>query len=198
MASSLKSQPKSSSNNSLASLHTISQSFQHIYTSALYVQLQWPRISYWYSHNSQQCPTKVFTAQLQTYIQLSVFSVLLTFSIFQESSWPNFQRACYLLNKLVFNRLNSVNLFFAYWWRFQDILWDMSGWLTKLECLVFYFFKIFKSLAFDSLGELFSSSLATEKPSFWQLTIWTQDCVNHWKLVDFVFNEILEREILVA
>ena len=60
------------------------------------------------------------------------------------------------------------------------------------------FFKKFESLAFSGLGKLFNGSLATEKPSFQQLTIWTQDCVNHRDPVDVIFNKILEREILVA
>ena len=49
------------------------------------------------------------------------------------------------------------------------------------------FFKKFETLAFDGLGELFNSSLATEKPSFRQLTICTQDYVNHRKPVDSIF-----------
>jgi len=74
----------------------------------------------------------------------------------------------------------------------------MFGRLTKLESLVFCCFKIFKSLAFGGLGELFNSSLATENPSFRQLTIWTQDYVNHKNLVDSVFNKILKMDLSVA
>ena len=55
---------------------------------------------------------------------------------------------------------------------------------------MFYFFKKFESLAFGGLGELFKSSLATKNPIFQQLTIWTQDYVNHRNPVDVVFNKI--------
>ena len=74
----------------------------------------------------------------------------------------------------------------------------MFGRLTKLESLVFCFFKNFKSLAFGGLGELFNSSLAIENPSFRRLTIWTQDYVNHKNLVDYVFNKILKMDLSVA
>ena len=70
--------------------------------------------------------------------------------------------------------------------------------INKIGMPDVFFFKKFESLAFDGLGELFNSSLATEKPSFRQLTIWTQDYVNHRKPVDVVFNKILEKELSVA
>ena len=53
------------------------------------------------------------------------------------------------------------------------------------------FLRNLKVLAFGGLGKLFNSSLATEKPNFWQLTILTQDHVNHRKPVDHVFYKIL-------
>ena len=60
------------------------------------------------------------------------------------------------------------------------------------------FFKKFESLAFGGLGELFNSSLAIENPSFRQLTIWTQEDINHRNPVDSVFNKILEKELSMA
>ena len=72
----------------------------------------------------------------------------------------------------------------------------MSGLVTKyvwvinkigMPCMLIFSQKI-KILAFSSLGELFNSSLATEKPRFWQLTIWTQDYINHRKLINYVFG----------
>ena len=59
-------------------------------------------------------------------------------------------------------------------------------------------FKKFESLAFGGLGEIFNSSLATKKPSFRQLTIRTQDYINHRKPMDFIFNKILEMGLSVA
>ena len=54
------------------------------------------------------------------------------------------------------------------------------------------FSQIIKSLAFSGLGKLFNNSLATEKPSFRQLTSWTQDRINHRN------PKILEKELSVA
>ena len=53
-------------------------------------------------------------------------------------------------------------------------------------------------LAFSGLGELSNSSLATENPSFRQLTVLIQDHVNHRNPVDHIFYKILERELSVA
>ena len=44
---------------------------------------------------------------------------------------------------------------------------------------VLFFKKKMKFLAFDGLGEFFNNSLATEKLTFRQLTVLTQDHVNH-------------------
>ena len=48
------------------------------------------------------------------------------------------------------------------------------------------FFHKNQSLAFGGLGEHLNCSLATEKPSFWQLKNRIQEYLNHRKLVDSV------------
>ena len=63
---------------------------------------------------------------------------------------------------------------------------------------MFCFSRNLKVLAFDGLGELSNSSLATKKPSFQQLTVSTQDHINHRNPVDHVFYKILERELSMA
>ena len=45
-----------------------------------------------------------------------------------------------------------------------------------------------QSLAFGGLGELFNSSLATEKPNFQQLNNLVQEDINHRKLINYVFG----------
>ena len=59
------------------------------------------------------------------------------------------------------------------------------------------FFHKIQSLAFSGLGEHLNGSLATEKPNFRHLENWTQDYINHRKLIDSVFNEIFEEQLTV-
>ena len=61
-------------------------------------------------------------------------------------------------------------------------------WVTnKIGIYGVMFFKKFENLAFGGLGELSNSSLATEKPDFQKLTVFTRDHVNHWKPIDHIF-----------
>ena len=53
-------------------------------------------------------------------------------------------------------------------------------------------------LAFGGLGKRLNGSLATEKPSFWQLEDQTQDYINHRNLIDSIFNEICEGKLPVC
>ena len=59
--------------------------------------------------------------------------------------------------------------------------------INKFRMPSVLFFRKFESLAFGGLGELFNSSLATENPSFRQITIRTQDYVNHQNPIAFIF-----------
>ena len=60
------------------------------------------------------------------------------------------------------------------------------------------FSKKLKVLVFGGLGELSNSSLATEKLSFQQLTVLTQEHVNHRKPVDHVFYNFGKKGISMA
>ena len=105
----------------------------------------------------------------------------------QEGSHPRVGARCYLLNKLVFDRSNSENLFCIVKKISRHIM-KYFGMFNKVgtPCALF-FHKKNQILAFGGLGELVKSSLATEKPSFRQLKGLIQEYINHQKLIDSIF-----------
>ena len=86
----------------------------------------------------------------------------------------------------LFSISSLIQFIFLIGWRFQVILWKTLGWLTKLGYLMFCYLIDFKVLAFSGLGEIFKSSLATENPSFQQLTILCRTMIIHRNLAHYV------------
>ena len=61
------------------------------------------------------------------------------------------------------------------------------GMFNKVGMPCALFFHKNQSLAFGGLGERLNSSLAIEKPNFWQLNSLVQEYINHRNLINYVF-----------